>query len=390
VTEPEHSPKGASSAERWLNCSGSSTLLAKLKFPTTDEEEWTKLGIAAHQAASACLVDSLDAWEMIGREFHGIKVDKTMAMHIQVYLDYVSQFMRPGVTIGIEERIGADPAKRPHPDFYGTVDFDAYGAEEFRIVDFKYGEGIIVDPDGNPQEQYYAYGRLYERRLRGVALNPERKVVLAIVQPRAFHVEGPVREWDTTVGELLNWGDTVLIPAMEAVELDTDFVPGDWCRFCPAKLFCPVLTGLFGAAARANPDAIPNLSDDRLSLEWKHREAVKRYLAALEAEVYRRNMTGNTVPETKLVWKKSNRVLKEGGEQLFVARFGEEAYEPQKVKSVAQLENISAEAKSLVKEWAYMPKTGLTVAAISDKRPAVAVDKITDTFAHFATETTND
>lgn len=391
MTEPEHSPKGASSAERWMNCSGSSALLAALEFPHTDEPEWTALGIAAHEAAADCLRKKIDTWEIVGQKYHEIEVTQEMAGHVQTYLDYVRSETEPGATVMVEERIGADPAKRPHPSFYGTVDYGAYGKTMLRIVDLKYGEGIVVEPEDNIQMKYYAYGVLYERRQRGVEIKTERKVVLAIVQPRAYHSEGAIREWETTAGDVLDWGDKVLIPKMEATELDNDFDAGSWCRFCPAKLFCPLLTGLFGAAAKANPEAIPNLSDQRLSLEYKQREAVKFYMGALDAEVYRRNMTGNIVPDTKVVYMKSNRVFRDGADLLFKERFGQQAETDPKLKSPAEMEKISDDAKKLVKEWAFMPKGKLTIAPISDKRPAVPVEKVADTFAHYITqETTND
>lgn len=394
MTELEHSPKGASSAERWMNCAGSAALLKQLEFPETDEPEYRGLGKAAHQLAYDCLTKTLDTWETIGTEVMGFTVDKNMADAVQTYIDYVRGFMTGQTTILIEERIGADPTKRPHPDFYGTVDFGAYGPVALRVTDYKHGEGIVVEPEDNVQMKYYAYGLLYEQRQRGVEIKPDRKVILCICQPRAYHELGGVREWETTAGEILVWGDEVLIPKMEATELDNEFNAGQWCRFCPAKLFCPLLVGLFGAAAKANPNAIPQLSDQRLSLEYQQREAVRFYMKALDDEVYRRNMTGNTVPETKLVYKKANRVFRDGAQELFVQRFGDEAFEPAEFKSPAKMEKVSGDAAALVKEWAYMPKTGLTVAPASDKRTAVKVEKVTDTFAHLAsnepTENTND
>lgn len=385
--EPAHSPKGASSAERWMNCSGSSALLKGLSFPETDEPEWTSLGTAAHALAWHCLIQGADTWEMVGMELMtGHKVDQNMADAVQEYLGYCRQFMLPGVTTLIETRIGEKPENRPHPDFYGTVDFSARSADWLRVVDYKHGEGIVVEPFQNTQMKYYAFGLLHERRRRGVDVRRDLPVILAIVQPRAFHIEGGIREWETTAGEIMDWGDNVLIPQMNAVEIETEFNAGSWCRFCPAKLFCPLLTGLFGAAAKTDPKIIPALSAERLGLEYEQREAVKFYMKALDEEVYRRNMTGNTVPGTKLVYKKANRVFREGAAPLFKTRFGDAAFSAPELLTPAQMEKISDDAKKLVKEWAFMPVGGLTVAHLTDKRTAVTPEKITDTFAHYAQE----
>lgn len=385
--EPTHSPKGASSAERWLNCSGSAALLKQLSFPETDEPEWTALGTAAHSLAAECLVLKTDTWEAVGTKIGAFEVDKEMADAVQIYLDHCRWLME-GREWLVEKRIGEDPAMRPHPEFYGTVDFSSHDAEWLDVVDYKHGEGIVVEPEDNEQGMYYAYGRLFEWRQIGRHIPPN--VRITIVQPRAFHEDGPIRSWPTTAERILQWGDNVLLPRMEAAEIENDFNAGSWCRFCPAKLFCPLLVGLFGAAAKADPNAVHHLSDQRLGLEYEQRAAVKFYMTALEAEIFRRNNTGNIVPGTKLVWKKAHRVWRDGAEITIKARLGQEAYTLPELKSPAEIEKVSGDAKNLVKEWAYSPKTGLTVAPDTDKRQAVKVEKSTTTFAHFIQQDTHD
>ena len=382
MSDLAHSPKGASSAERWMACPGSAVLLAQLKLPQTDEPEYRALGIAAHEAAHYCLTNTLDTWEVMEQEFHGCKVDENMASAVQEYLDYVRPLARGAMAVLIEQRIGEDPALRPHPDFYGTVDFAAYGTDVLDVVDYKHGEGIVVEPDHNSQMMYYAYGVVIERQAK-VEVRSDRVVRLTIVQPRAYHFDGPIRSWETTVGELVHWAENELLPAMEAAEVDQTFDTGKWCRFCPAKLLCPLLTGLFGAAAKADPAAIPNFKSDRLGLEYGQREAVKFYMKALEDEIYRRNMTGNTVPGTKLVQKQAKRVFRDGAYEIFTGRFGEEALEPSSMKSPSQMEAISPDAKKLVREWAFMPNNGFTVASADDKKPAVKIEKTADLYAEF-------
>lgn len=383
--EPEHSPKGGSSAERWMNCSGSAALLRELRFPETDEPEYRALGIAAHEAGEHCLKNGCDTWEIVGSKFHDQEVDGVMADAVQMYLDYVRPLLRePSNSCLIEERIGSDPEKRPHPDFYGTVDFSSYGTEWLEIVDYKHGEGIVVDPENNVQLMYYAYGVIWERmnRPRPVNVRSDRPVRLTIVQPRAFHEDGPIRSWETTAGEIIHWGEHVLIPAMQAAEMDNEFNAGQWCRFCPAKLFCPQLSAVFGAAMKADPKALPSFSAKRLGLEYEGLEAVRFYQKAVEEEIYRRNIIGHTVPGTKLVQKQAKRVFREGAEKLFQDRLGDQAFAPRELRSPAQMEEVSPEAKKLVKEWAYTPNTGLTVALESSRKPAVKVEKSADTFAH--------
>lgn len=382
MSKPAHSPKGASSAERWMNCPGSAILLRQLSLPETDEPEYRALGLAAHELGAHCLLNATDTWETIGMIFHGQTVDDNMADAVQTYLDYVRPLMI-GTTYFIEQKIGdlAD-GPRPHPDFYGTTDFGAYSTDVLDVVDYKHGEGIVVEAEENVQMMYYAYGILWKKLAHGVQVRSDRIVRLTIVQPRAFHPDGPIRTWETTAGEIIAWAEEVLLPAMQAAEIDNDFQAGAWCRFCSAKLFCPLLQGLFGAAAKANPEAIPNFSAKRLSLEYQQRDAVKFYMKALEDEVYRRNMIGHTVPGTKLVQKQAKRVWRPEAQKVMVEAFGEDAMTKPELKSPAEMEAIGPVAKKLVKEYAYTPNTGLTVALESDRKLAVKVEKTADIFAH--------
>jgi hypothetical protein len=383
MTELAHSPKGASSAERWMNCPGSAILLKQLDLPQTDEPEYRALGVAAHEACEYCLRNDLDAEFILGMDFHGCEVDKVMADAVQTYLNFVRPLAKfPGATLNIEARIGEDPALRPHPDFYGTADVDCYSEEFLDIVDYKHGEGIYVSPVENPQMKYYAYGRIYERTARGVQVRSDRVVRLTIIQPRHSEWSLDNCTWETTVGELVEWAENELLPAMNAAEIDNDFEAGKWCRFCPAKLFCPLLSGIFGAAAKADPKAIPNFSAKRIGLEYQERDAVKFYMKALEDEVFRRNSIGHTVPGTKLVQKQAKRVWREEALAELTAKIGKDAFTTPALKSPAEIETLGADAKKLVKEYAYTPNTGLTVARESDRRGAVKVEQTADIFAH--------
>src|SRR6202012_4127169 len=100
----------------------------------------------------------------------------------------------------------------------------------------------------------------------------DRVVRLRICQPRAYHAHSPVREWSTTAGEIMHWGEHELIPAMQRAEIDSELNPGKCCHFCPAKLFCPMLSGLFGAAAKTDPSILPEYGQELMALEYERLE----------------------------------------------------------------------------------------------------------------------
>jgi Protein of unknown function (DUF2800) len=366
-----------------MNCPGSNVILKALELPASDDTDYAKEGTAAHAAAAHCLRNGLDAWEIEGKTFLGYVVDTEMRDSIQLYLDTLAEVRAEHgkglIKELIENRISGDF----HPQFYGTVDDGIIGQEILDITDFKYGVGIAVDAGRNPQLMYYAVGILEK------FMGPTR-VRLRIVQPRAFHSDGPVREWETTTEELLAWKRKALIPAMARAELDTTLTPGDWCRFCPAKLACPILTSIFGASITADASALVSISSAGLARDYSLLDASKHYWKAVETEVLRRLSKGDDVtdgtPERtyKLVPKKANRVLTKDGVAEAQIRFTPEELFVTEMKSPAQLDKLGDKGKTFTKEYAYTPQTGLTVAVSTDNRVGVKISKAADTFAHIA------
>jgi hypothetical protein len=390
----EHSPLGASGAERWMNCPGSVGLLRDLKLPESDEPDYRREGTAMHEAAEHCLRTGCDTWEIVGQTFNETVIDPPMADAIQVYLDDCRDDIDQSSFHHVEYRISSPV----HPDFYGSADFVAMLAaanrirldeigkdpnEVLKVKDLKGGEGIVVEPEDNPQMKYYAFGVIDGiERSSAVKLRDDLRVELSIVQPRAFHVDGPIRRWETTVGEIKRWVHEVLVPAMVNAELDDSLEAGPWCRFCPAKLVCPLLTSLFKAACVANPKEVVNLNDESLARSWQYRDAVKFYLNAMDAEVFRRLNSGvEFTGVAKLVPKKSNRVWNTGAAEAAKTKFGADAMDPATIKSPATLEKLSPAAKAFVKEYAYHPDTGLTVARWDDSKPAVKVESSTEAWS---------
>lgn len=369
---PAHSPLGASSAERWMNCPGSVALIKQAGFQETEEPDYRREGTAAHEAIAFCLRQGVDAWEIVGEKFYKTEVTVEMADAIQVYLDTVRPLMTDVAHVFVEYRISSPD----HPLFYGTVDCATIADSLLTVSDFKYGQGVIVEVENNPQIMYYAYGLL-------IAHPDVRRVVMRIVQPRGFHPDGPVRRWECAAEDIAEWAQKELLPAMERTALDDTLQVGEHCRFCTAKLVCPMLRSIFKASALANPKEVVALSDEQIALDYPLLAASKMYVKAHEAETLRRLMAGQMKDNgvVKLVNKKADRVWKPEAPGLFKERFGDKALNPAELKSPAQMEKIDATAKKMVHEYAYTPQSGYTVASVDDKRPGVAIQSVTEVFS---------
>lgn len=405
----EHSPLGASGADRWMQCHGSVGLLEKLGMPESDEEDYQIVGTAMHAAAAHALTEGLEGWELTGTEHNGVTMTSDLVVPIDVYLQHVRPLMAACDTYGVEFKISSPV----HPLFFGTADFwgVAPGFTKpdkmaLHVIDLKGGIGVMVEVEHNVQVMYYAFGVIDTlERQRSYVIDDDMEVVLGIVQPRAFHPDGPVRQWPTTVGYIKQWVHETLVPHMLATAYDNSLDAGPWCRFCPAKLVCPVLTNLFRAACTASPDVAGELTDDQLGFNYRYADPVKMFVKALEKEAMRRLNAGRPLPwgdgkHLKLVYMKANRTWKEGARELAIHRYGAAALEEplnvivpdpvsllatwpkliDHVKSPAQMEKVP-EAAEWVKSFAYQPKGALTVAPPHDPRPAIEVSRLSEKFA---------
>src|ERR1035437_2496651 len=118
VVREAHSNRGASGAERWMNCSGSPALIEGLHLPESDEADYTREGIAGHEASADCLARDSDSWEVAGDTYHNTVIDPDMAAAIQIYLDRVRLSLPPG---GLHTRDFFIEAKLAAPDIHAKM-----------------------------------------------------------------------------------------------------------------------------------------------------------------------------------------------------------------------------------------------------------------------------
>lgn len=378
-----HSSLGASGAERWLNCPGSHTLLKSLHLPPdTSEASWRRDGHIAHEGASICLQENLDCWEIIGRRMEDGEFTLEHSKGAQVYVDIVRADFPWSTDIKIEEPIWD---KTIHRLFGGTVDCAVLRDEWLIVNDYKNGVGVVVEIVENPQLMYYAAGIL--RRLPAAVRAKIKNVRLRIVQPNSFEAKAE-KTWDTTPEHIEQWLTDVLVPGMIRAERDTTLALGSWCQFCPARLICPAQRGIFAAVAQADAGQVTELKDAELDLAYTLLDANRFYRNAVEKEIYRRLMEGKWTAGAKLVDTKSDRVWKDGAEAALKTALGDAVYTEPKLRTPADAENVSGEAKKLVKEWAFTPHKGYAVAFATDKRAARKPETATDVFGAAAAKLT--
>jgi hypothetical protein len=357
---PVHSPLGGSAVDRWSKCSGSVALIEVVRsanWYSEEDPEYRREGVEAHALAAWCLRNNADCWEAPPGEFPSLTAEMMDA--VQVYVDFCRKFTGENK---VEFRVS-----RPefHELFYGQLDFASIAQTEgvVTIVDYKHGVGVVVEPNLNSQLMYYAYGLIGEDR----DVYPDDIVVeLVVVQPRVVHVDGPIRKWSTTAGQLRAWASDFLRPAMDRTLKDRFLSVGEWCRFCPAKLICPAMRNLVPEILSTAGPSVSDLSHETLGSLYEKWQHARKLGKAIEDEVLRRLMDGAEVPGVKLVSKRADRQWKEGAP--VEETFGLET----RIPSPAQVEKKPG-GREFTAQWSYVPEAGYTVALADDRRPAVLV-----------------
>lgn len=315
--EPAHSPWGASSAKRYMECPRS--VAFQRQFPNTSSD-FADRGTIAHNLGEMSIKANVDPFimaDLYPEEFEALERQDILAA--KTYFDFVTSVInnKPfseewehwGLESEVELEIFNKAAIREpryhdiNPAFvdmriYGKLDFYAYNSEVLHVADYKHGEGVYVDEEANEQMSCYA---LFKWDMLGRP--PVKHIYLTIIQPRAIGSYIAVRTWECDTAYLSAF--ELKLAAAVALSLidDAPGKPGDWCQFCRAAGSCPILgqpafdliendepaIEAFGAQERLDP---LTLSDEKVVDMLLVKPLINKFLLAVEREALRRATLG--------------------------------------------------------------------------------------------------
>lgn len=377
---PAHSKIGASSMKRWAACPGSVKLSEGIESRSSVfAEEGTK----AHELAEKWLLNGESA-------LAGYPID--MVEHVSTYIDAVAERVDDDPVVNrllVEQRFHL---RELHSDLFGTSDAIVWqpAIERLSVIDLKYGAGVPVEVEDNPQLQYYALGAL----LANKQWKP-REVEVVIVQPRCPHPDGPVRTQVLQVVDLLDFAAD-LVEAVKSTELASEqhaitepktwerlwLTLGDHCRFCPAAAICPKQRS--NAQELAKIAFTPGVSYDAQqladTLEWL--PILEAWIKNTREFAYAEAEKGHDIPRHKLVDKQARAKFRDGVLPKLAAKLGvdpSELVEEAPLKGIAEVKALAPgkndkERLAFLAEFIVRESSGHTLVHESDKREAIKVD----------------
>lgn len=225
-----HSALSASSSDRWLACPPSAKLNTKAEDTGSD---YAREGTCAHELCEYKVrrllgEDVKNPTENL--DFYDSEMEECSENYVQYIAEIladIKQKCTDPITL-VEQRL--DFSKYV-PDGFGTGDCVIVADDVLHVIDFKYGRGVEVSAENNPQMKLYALGalELFD------SLYDITQIEMSIFQPRLNNIS----RCTITKTELLDWAENTLKPIAElAANGEGEFNAGEYCRFCKVKATC--------------------------------------------------------------------------------------------------------------------------------------------------------
>lgn len=396
-TERAHAKLSPSASHRWMECPGSIRLsegIAESSSVFADE------GTAAHELCAHCLNTVFDPARFLNyvvdiraksastrflmpgtpvdHDIGRFLVDEEMVESVDLYVNYVRGLIEPGDEFEVEYRFDLQHVA---DGMFGTGDAVIYKEKSAHlyVADFKYGRGVAVEPDENPQLLAYGLGAIKRHGNR-----PLTAITLAIVQPRAAHAKGSIREWTSDAMGLLDFEHQLREAALATEAPDAPLKAGDHCRFCPAAGLCPALR------AKTNDIATAGFTDDEPAEKISGQQVAEALAEVDLLDIRGKRVrqlahdmatSGHVVPGWKLVAKRATRKWRDekaAADQLMMIHeiprssiYIEEMISPAKCESLMPGKNKDARAAAL-SAMVTKQSSGAVLVPADDKRPAIS------------------
>lgn len=364
----KHALLSASSSHRWLDCTPSARL--EETFPE-ETSVFAEEGTAAHTLSEHKL-----------RKFLKIKTRKSkskfdceeMEEYTDIYVNYAIELVIQvrekcsDSIVLIEQRLDFSSYV---PEGFGTGDLIIVADGTLYIVDLKYGKGVAVSAEKNPQMMLYALGalNLFE------ALYDIETIKMIIVQPRLESIS----IYEISVKELTAWAEEVLKPKSHlAINGEGEFVPGEHCRFCKARTTCRARIDSFLELAKFEFKLPALLNEEEVEVILKVADQLSKWSVDVYAYATDKAIKeGKEWGGFKLVEGRSNRkYINEDEVVQAVTSAGYEDVYKKSLIGITDMEKLLGKKKfgSILGNLIEKPQGKITLVPESDKRQAVKIN----------------
>ena len=366
---PKHALLSASASKQWLNCPPSAKLCSEIEDRASP---YAQQGTDAHElceykvqvALGNKATDPTENLEYFDAEMENCTDE--YRNYVVEQLEEAKKFCNDPIVL-VEQRL--DFSKWV-PQGFGTGDCLIVADDVLHIIDFKYGLGVIVNAEHNPQMMCYGLGALdiYD------GIYDIKTVKMTIFQPRRDNVSTFTMSKD----ELLSWADTVLAPTAKlAFEGKGEVKAGDHCTFCKIKATCRKRAEYNLQLAQYDFEMPANLDETEIAAILPKVDDLVSWVNDIKEYALQQALSGTKYDGYKVVEGKSNRkYVDEGAVASIVTDAGYDPYE-KKLLGITAMTSLLGKTKfaELLGELIEKPQGKPTLVPETDKRPALNTAK---------------
>ena len=361
----KHALLSASSADRWLHCPPSARLSESYEDKGSD---YAAEGTDAHSLCEYKLKKAL-GMEADDPTENLSWFNQEMDDHATGYAAYVLEQVEAAKescsdpVVLIEQRVDFS---RWVKQGFGTADCIIIADGTLQIIDFKYGLGVLVSAEENPQIMCYGLGALEIFD----CLYEIDTVRMTIYQPRRENLS----TYELSREDLLRWADETLTPAADlAFAGDGNFLCGEWCGFCKAKNACRARAEENLKLAKYDFKLPPFLTDEDVEEILSKVDDLVAWASDIKDYALQQAISGKVWTGFKLVEGRSNRkYVNDAAVAAAVEKAGFDPYE-QKLLGITAMQKLLGKSRfeEVLAGLIEKPQGKPTLVPESDKRPAM-------------------
>lgn len=365
----KHAFLSASASYRWLNCPPSAKLCAAQDDRASP---YAKQGTDAHALCEYKVLKALGKPARDPTEDLDF-FDKEMADCTDEYCTYVMEQLQEAKTFCKDPKVLVEQHldfSRWVPNGFGTGDCLIVSDKELQVIDFKYGLGILVEAENNPQMMCYALGALeiYD------GIYDIDTIKMTIFQPRRDNIS----TFSISKEDLLKWAEEILKPtAALAFTGDGEFKAGDHCQFCKVKATCRKRAEYNLEMAKYDFEMPAELDDTEIAAILPRIDDLTAWANDIREYALQKALSGTEYPGFKVV---EGRSVRKYTDETAVAEAVENAgYDPyeKKILGITAMTSLLGKKRfnELLGGMITKPPGKPTLVPDSDKRPALDTAK---------------
>ena len=369
-----HALLSASGASRWLACTPSARL--EEKFAESGSSSFAEEGTLAHEFGDLTLrwikgelvtnVYKKEIKILQAHKLYSSEMDTEVAKYTSAVWEtfLVARAKTPDAKLLIEEKLDFSHLVEKG---FGTGDACIIADGTLNVMDLKYGKGIRVDADENPQLMLYGLGALRSFEM----LYDIHTVELTIIQPRLDHIS----TWSISVADLIAWGENVVKPkAAEAYKGEGEQCAGEHCKWCKVKPMCKTLAAMNMELAKHDFADPQLLTEEELLDIYKQIPMLSDWANAIAEYILTEAVKGKSWEGYKLVEGRSNRKYTDEKAVMLALQtngFKPEQYLETSLLPITKMEASISKAKFNLHlgDLVSKPQGKPTLALNTDKRP---------------------